>query len=337
MSLEVTRCSSCGRQLAPTYIAGTWECGSCFEARKTEEERMTEFPLEGTAPPPPAARREPPPEERRPPEEPQRPAPPPDEPQVAPPEVLEQLQAIVRPAEELPPSGAEGTGQVPGSRDVPAQPPPGGKELTGEVVERRPAQLPASRPASAPAREEPTWRELGHWLGLAEADDGSAACRQAGAAFRLYALAQMDLPLHAAQELTMLGGKLNMSAALLRLLARRGGYRIERVDATEQSCTAVLIHRRTGELIGQTTFTIAEAERAGLLRARSAWVTYPGRMLWARASAYVVRDFAPEVALGLQLSDEAEEEYALGAEPIGIDATVDPYDLRSEADDDIPF
>lgn len=230
-----------------------------------------------------------------------------------------------------PPPEAEPSAPSPEPAQEPPAPPRAGTELT-----KRPAPAPERRQPAALPREDPTWRELGHWLGLAEAADGSAGSLQAGAAFRLYALAQMDLPLRAAQELTIIRGKLTMSAALLRFLALRSGLRIARIDG-EGICTAVLIDRRTGEEVGRSSFTLAEAERAELLNRPGPWRTYPERMLWARASAYVVRDFAPDVALGLQTIDEAAEGYALGTEPIGIDRYVEEYDLRSEADEDIPF
>jgi len=210
------------------------------------------------------------------------------------------------------------------------------------VREPEPVVHPAviASPPTPATRPEPTWRELGHWLGMAEADDGTPAAQQAGAALRLYMLTQMELPLWAAPELTMIRGKLSMSAALLRYLANRAGYRIDRVDASDESCTAVLIVDRTGEERGRATFTIEDAKRGGLIRNGSPWQTYPARMLWARASAYVVRDFAGEVAIGLQLDDEARE----SPPP----PTVRGYDYTGQGDDvhdledraaaeDIPF
>ena len=50
-----------------------------------------------------------------------------------------------------------------------------------------------------------------------------------------------------------------------------------------------------------------QAKKAGLVGAGSAWTSHPGRMLWARASKNVIVDYAPAVALGLALDDEAVE------------------------------
>ncbi len=181
---------------------------------------------------------------------------------------------------------------------------------------------------------EPTWRELGHWLGLAEGGDNATPAQQAAGALRLYFLHQMDLPLWAAPELTMLRGKLFMSAALLRYLADRSGYRIIRTESSEESCTASVVHKRTGETIGSSTFTIQEAKRAGLIRTGSAWQTYPARMLWARASTFAIRDHLPEVGIGLGAEDERFE---IIGQPATLAAAGSEDLSPAEGDEEIPF
>lgn len=146
---------------------------------------------------------------------------------------------------------------------------------------------------------------LGSWLAAAESPQPSETERAAAAALRLAYAESLDLPLLAATELSIIKGRLVVSAQLLRALAERQGYRVERVEATDRSCTARLWHE--GEPIGETTFTIEEARTAGLIKERSNWVSYPARMLWARASAFVVKDFAPSVALGVVTEEEAVE------------------------------
>jgi hypothetical protein len=182
-------------------------------------------------------------------------------------------------------------------------------------------------------RPEPTWRELGWWLSLSESGSQDAAARGGAAALRLYYVSQLGLPLWAARELSLIGGKLVVSSRLLRALANRAGLLIERVDSTDESCTAVLVRASTGETLGASTFTIDDAKRAGLVRSGSAWTTYPARMLWARASSHVLTDYAPEIVLGMQTEDEAREVYARQPEPIGIDRYPEP----AEPDEDIPF
>jgi hypothetical protein len=128
----------------------------------------------------------------------------------------------------------------------------------------------------------------------------------AAAALRFYYAQQLELPATAVAEMTVINGRLFMGAQLLRALAERRGYRVLRLDSSDESCTAVLLDRN-GERLGDATFTIEQAQKAGLIRDRSAWKTHPARMLWARASTNVIRDFAPAVSLGIGEDSEIPE------------------------------
>jgi len=146
---------------------------------------------------------------------------------------------------------------------------------------------------------------LGTWLALSESGAETEKALGASAALRLYYLEQLELPPFAAGQLTVIKGRLFVGAELIRALAIRDGYRVDRVDDNDETCTAVL--SKGGTELGRATFTIQDAQKAGLIRDRSPWKTHPGRMLWARASKNVVVDFAPHIALGLALDDEAQE------------------------------
>lgn len=146
---------------------------------------------------------------------------------------------------------------------------------------------------------------LGSWLAAAEIENPTGEQRGAAAALRMAYAESLGLSLLAASELSIIRGRLVVSAQLLRALADEGGYRIVRAESTEETCTAELW--RGDEKLGEATFTLNDAKRAGLIRDRSAWTTHPARMLWARASANVIKDFAPAVALGLVTEEEARE------------------------------
>jgi len=145
---------------------------------------------------------------------------------------------------------------------------------------------------------------LGTWLALSESGSNSEKAVGASAALRLYYAAELGLPAPAVAELSVINGRLFMSAQLLRALAEREGYRVYRGHSDDESCTAVLM--RDAVELGRATFTIENAKTAGL-GGRGAWKTHPARMLWARASKNVIVDFAPGVALGIALDDEAQE------------------------------
>jgi len=152
------------------------------------------------------------------------------------------------------------------------------------------------------------YARLGKWLAASEVAEPDADQIGATAALRMYFAQALGLPPLAAAELSIIKGKLVVSAKLMRALASRGGYRVLKVAETPDSCTAQLVDRDTGEAIGEPyTFTMEMAQRAKLVRERSPWQTHPGRMLWARASKAVIEDYAPEVAMGLTLDDEVDE------------------------------
>ena len=162
----------------------------------------------------------------------------------------------------------------------------------------------------APARMAPEldrYARIGNWLALAEQRDPDANAKGAAAALRLLYAESIGLPLVAAAEISWIGGRLVVSARLLRAQALQKGYRVIPVDRSDTSCTAAIIHEGSSEEIGRTTFTIEDAQRAGLIRERSAWKTHPGRMLWARASAFVIYDYAPDVALGVTTAEEMDD------------------------------
>lgn len=151
------------------------------------------------------------------------------------------------------------------------------------------------------------YARLGKWLAASEADTGAPADRGASAALRLYYAAELGLPPMAAAELSVIKGRLFVQSKLLRAMAAQRGYRVRRDPASDDTtCTAVL-ELADGTEVGRTTFTMQDAQRAGLVRDRSAWKTHPGRMLWARASKFVLDDYAPEVTLGLATVDELDE------------------------------
>ena len=123
---------------------------------------------------------------------------------------------------------------------------------------------------------------LGQWLAFSESGDASPTAVAASAALRLYYARELGLPPMAAAELSVIKGRLFVQAKLLRALAAQHGYRVTRVDSTDETCTAVL--EKEGREIGRSTFTMADAKRANLVRERSAWTTHPVAFPMAAAS-----------------------------------------------------
>jgi len=257
---------------------------------------------------------------------------------------------------------AKGAGTA--SQPVPAsesENPPETPEAGREAPEGRPeaptglapAMVPAVReqtgalPAPSSMRERlATYRTLGWWIANAE----GTATPQAGSAgaLRFFYAEALELPPLAAQELWIdQRGKLNVSVKLLRAVAEMRGYLVRPVEWTDQACTAVLLV--DGEELGRYTFTIEQARRAGLVKDRSAWVTFPERMLFARAAGFLLNTYAPGLMLGMETADEletADVPWRGSGPPYSAtdfhgdhEPEMDDEDRRlaSAADDDIPF
>ena len=147
---------------------------------------------------------------------------------------------------------------------------------------------------------------LGSWLALAEAEDRTEKGLGAAAALRLFWSEQLGLSPMAANDLPLIKGRPYIMASVARALAHKRGYRVEKVDSSAESCTAV-IYDRDGTELGRETFTIEQARQAGIVRDKTPWQTYPDRMLWAKAARFVIADHAPEVLLGLGIAEEIGE------------------------------
>ena len=169
------------------------------------------------------------------------------------------------------------------------------------------SEIAVPAPRSAAQLELDRFARLGTWLAALESGKQDANSAGAAAALRFYYADELELPATAVAEITVIKGKLFIGAQLLRALAERAGYKVARLELTEETCTAILTSKDTGEELGRTTFTMNDAKRAGLIREGSAWKTHPARMLWARASTLVIRDFAPAVSLGMYSTDEISE------------------------------
>jgi hypothetical protein len=175
------------------------------------------------------------------------------------------------------------------------------------------------------------WR-LGQWLAMTEGDTTEMGTYRG--AMRLVYASELNLPPALTARLIHVqrDGRVTLGAELLRAVAAQHGYHTRRTDSTDTECTAVLVDSDGAEL-GRSTYTIAQAERAGLL-AKSNWKQHPEDMLWARASARVIKDYLPGVGLGLETT-EGYAPAAAGLRDADLEyhGEVDP----AAEDEDIPF
>lgn len=101
-------------------------------------------------------------------------------------------------------------------------------------------------------------------------------------------------------------------------------------DTDGWGCRAWAIEKSTEEKIIGADITIAMAKAEGWYQKNgSKWQTMPQQMLMYRAAAWMIRTHAPEIAMGLQTTDELHDVY--DAEKVG-DTYVTADSLRTVAD-----
>ncbi len=88
-------------------------------------------------------------------------------------------------------------------------------------------------------------------------------------------------------------------------------YEWEGKPATDEwGCRAVSVEEKTGRKLVGALVTIALAKAEGWHgKAGSKWKTMPEQMLRYRAAAWMVRAYAPEIAMGLHCVDEVEDSH----------------------------
>ena len=94
-------------------------------------------------------------------------------------------------------------------------------------------------------------------------------------------------------------------------------------------CKAYAIENSTGEVLYGPEVTIAMAKAEGWVsKSGSKWQTMPEMMLRYRSAAFLVRTVAPELSMGLPMSDEVED---IGESKVSARLTVDS--IKHLADD----
>lgn len=172
---------------------------------------------------------------------------------------------------------------------------------------------------SAPVRNDydfnltdPNKMSVGNILALAKlaARGGMSDPKGAeGLAIRAVFAIQMGFsPVEGMQGLHMIEGKPVVGAQLLGAGIRRSGrydYKVVEHDATKCVLEGFRIVNGERESLGLASFTIAEAQSAGL-SGKAIWQKYPQNMLYARAMANLYRWHMPDL-IGMPFYTEGED------------------------------
>lgn len=105
-------------------------------------------------------------------------------------------------------------------------------------------------------------------------------------------------PAIAFQNVIAINNQLSLSAELQRALLIRAGYRYHVIQSTIEICEMELF--QGDEVIGKCSFTLKEAQGAGLVKPGGAWGKYPSDMLFARCSTRLVTRFVPHILFWAQ-------------------------------------
>ncbi|MGD9890974.1 MAG: hypothetical protein AB7R89_28280 [Dehalococcoidia bacterium] len=119
-------------------------------------------------------------------------------------------------------------------------------------------------------------------------------------------------PVAAMVGIYVVEGKPTFSARLMASLVKRSGrynYRVK--TTTDQECAIEFFEG--GESIGVSTFTIKDAERAGLA-GRNVWKQYPRNLLFARAMSNGFNMFTPDLSNGMPVYTPEELNVAVDGE-----------------------
>lgn len=140
---------------------------------------------------------------------------------------------------------------------------------------------------------------------------------QAQAIVKVMAGAELGVPPFASMtNIDIIQGKPALSANMMASLVDRDPrYDFEVIECDSKKC--VLKWHRDGREVGQSSFTIEEAQQAQLA-GKDNWRKYPSDMLFARAISRGTRRFAPGVFAGVkvytpdELGDDVDPGYVEG-------------------------
>lgn len=121
-------------------------------------------------------------------------------------------------------------------------------------------------------------------------------------------------PMQALQNIAAINGRPALWGDAMIALVRSSPL-CEYIIETDDGQTATCRLKRRGEEEQSRTFSIADAERAGLARKQGPWTTNPRRMRQLRARAFALRDVFPDVLRGIPMAEEVMDIPADGHAP----------------------
>lgn len=125
-------------------------------------------------------------------------------------------------------------------------------------------------------------------------------------------------PMASLRGVYIVHGRTGLYYTMVGACVRRHGYDYEVTEHTPKKCTIRFL--RGAKVLGESTYTIDDAKRAGLLRNQN-YEKNPLNMLFARAMTNGQRFYCPDATNGLPIMDEFEMEVM--DHPAQVSATVE--------------
>ncbi len=136
--------------------------------------------------------------------------------------------------------------------------------------------------------------------------------------------------------LNIIQGKVEISARMMNALIRKAGHQIHVQQSTDTEC---LIYGKRGDTGEEqtTSFSLAEAQKAGLIKPGGGWVKWPKDMCFARALSRLARQlFSDVIGIGYvegeisQVVEKKPSEIISIPQTISKEETVDTQEDESE-------
>lgn len=118
-------------------------------------------------------------------------------------------------------------------------------------------------------------------------------------------------PISALRRYHVIEGRPAMRADAMQAEFQRSGGRVEWIESTPQSCTAMFYHKEYAPKGFRVQVTFEEMDRAGITRGREGlkknWKQFPRQMLRARVISEGVRAVNPSIVVGIYTPEEVQD------------------------------
>jgi hypothetical protein len=139
----------------------------------------------------------------------------------------------------------------------------------------------------------------------------------------------------AIQMVTVINGRMTMSAEGMRALVLSQGHLFRIEEETNTACRVAVARRERPDEVQTFTFTAEDAARAGLTGGN--YGKYPAAMLLARATTKACRALFPDVIAGISYAPEEAADFAAPVTIVaaGQSADTPPRPATSEQQDEV--